>query len=149
MTNQEILKNLSAWALRQYHKITQGKLSPGERQELIAVTNKTAENVRILGVALKQVADNTENIDLVIAQAQGIAQYLSGIKQRQQETKLTAKEIEQLRDYCNKIAENTSQLSQIVSKTGLGYGQSKLVLDALKAWQEGKPTPTQYKKVFR
>lgn len=140
------LKEIAKQTLDAYKQLINGKVSEADLQDEI---NKASELIGLVAIAFNQVKEDKRNVTKAITQLRAALSYLEQ-KQREIDARsLTPQQLQELRDTCNKVAENLSNVSQVIKKTGLGHSFHSVVLKAMKAWANGDPTPQTFKNLFR
>lgn len=146
---KDILANMAKWAYDAYLDLNQGKLNADQKAEVDNLVKKVSEQIRLLAIAMKQVKNEPSNIERLAAQARGVAEYLVNVNRKVQANEMTEADYTELRETCNKVAEDLNLVSQKLHQVGLGHRMNKSVLSAFKAWIKGDPTPDQFKNIFR
>lgn len=140
------LKEIAKQTLDAYNQLVNGQISEADLQDEI---NKASELIGLVGIAFSQVKSDKRNVEKAITQLKSSLTYLEQKQKEIDARSLTPQQLQELRDTCNKVAENLSNVSQVIKKTGLGYAMHNVVKRAMKAWAQGDPTPTTFKKMFR
>lgn len=140
---------MARWSYNAYTELTQGKLNADQKAEVENLVKKVSEQIRLLAVAMKQVKNEPSNIERLAAQAKGTADYLLEVNRKVQANEMTDEDYVQLRETCNKVAEDLNLVGQKLHLVGLGHSMNKAVTAAMQAWIKGDPTPDQFKNIFR
>lgn len=146
MTSKALLKSISLAALNTLNNLNNGSLDIAEAKDFV---NKVSEQLRLIAVTFKALEKSPKNIDKVVTDLETTLAYAKILQKTYADAELSSDEKAVIRKNCNKIAENMHSVSQVINRTGLGFAESKIVIEALHEWAQGNPTPETYKQIFR